>query len=364
MKTRNIILASAIILVVVFAVPIVIIYTDPTEGLYDEARGLYYAKDYAGAIEKYQDLIQNYPNSFYAGERQIDTFFADCYYNWAVKLANEQDYAQAIEKYENVRDYPRSDSTYYTNASERENECYYKWGQYLQSQKNYADAIVKYESVDYGNSHDEAERAIGTCYYEWIINLIATQKYDQALEKYFTIIGNYTIIGTESEWDWARAENTDILKDVSAEVLLTWATKLRQEESYDYAIKLYDTVVAYNSGTSFASEAEKAIIDTEISKIAEGKHGALPPAPQSTQQQLGGKAEYVIDNNTGHTLTVFLSGPTTTSAVISISGTQTLTLEPGTYRVAATVDAYNVNPFYGEDTLAGDRKYEYEFYIS
>ena len=85
--------------------------------------------------------------------------------------------------------------------------------------------------------------------------------------------------------------------------------------------------------------------------------------PVLSSEQLDGKVEYVITNDTPYILTVLLSGPSTRSVNLSPGGTKTLTLDPGNYETAAKVSDPTVIPYYGVDTLIADTEYEVSFYI-
>jgi hypothetical protein len=149
----------------------------------------------------------------------------------------------------------------------------------------------------------------------------------------------------------------------------------------------------YNPGSQYASQAEKARIDTEIAKIAEQGHGALAPPSAVDQAELQGNLKLTIVNDTPYQLTILLSGPTTESINIQASPDsyvrssppssifspdsifyhapqppdsakrETITLESGTYKIALKVDAPDIDPFYGEGPLIGDNEYQEWVYI-
>lgn len=102
-------------------------------------------------------------------------------------------------------------------------------------------------------------------------------------------------------------------------------------------------------------------IDAAVSKIMEGEHGKLPPA-QQLRADASGVAAIQIKNRTEHTLTVFYSGKTSQKAVVAPNGNAAVSVAAGTYSVAASVDAPEVIPFAGTDTLSGGT-YSNEFYI-
>jgi tetratricopeptide (TPR) repeat protein len=403
LRQRNIIIAAIVIGAVIGVAAYVIPLLSPDKALYEEGNSLAAKGEYAAAIEKYLTLMQKYPDSEYATVYRIHPLLAECYFNWADKLVNESKYSEAIDKYDMVKEYPGSGI--YDEAIDAMGECYYKWGQSLRNQNNFADSIEKYELGQRDAANEKCRKAIGEVYYEWggilrsqkgytkaiekyqmsidsyyseykvqsreaisecfrewITDLVAIHDYDNAIETYVMVVENYTT--SESVWDWARSEEVDVLSDIPDNVLFTWAKRLQQEESYYGAIGLYGTLLRYYPESQYTSEAEKAKIDTEIAQISAGQHGYLPPAIPQNPEELEGKAELTIINDTSYKLTVLLSGPTTRSVILSAGGTEQITLDPGVYEIAAKVSAEDVIPYYGETTFEGNYLYENRFYIS
>lgn len=114
------------------------------------------------------------------------------------------------------------------------------------------------------------------------------------------------------------------------------------------------------SGATSSQEAQQ--IDQQVATILAGPHGALPPAEIIHADPTAKIAEIHIKNDTGYTLTVLYSGPTSRSVVLAPHAIQRTILGTGSYGVAATVDASDVLPFAGSDDLQGGA-YENTFYI-
>lgn len=109
------------------------------------------------------------------------------------------------------------------------------------------------------------------------------------------------------------------------------------------------------------SEMEKRIIDLEVAEIMSGEHGKLPPA--SPLNLTGGNtAEVKIENQTTYTLTVRYSGNQSYRFDLAPSAVQEVRLEPGSYKVAATVSSSRVTPYAGSDSLRGG-SYGVKFFI-
>lgn len=104
----------------------------------------------------------------------------------------------------------------------------------------------------------------------------------------------------------------------------------------------------------------KRIIDLEVKEISAGEYGEMPRAQALS---IGGKtAEVEIENKTGYVLTIRYSGPDSKKVVIPAATTETISLMPGEYQVAASVSASHVTNYFGRDSMAGG-KYSSSFYI-
>ncbi len=105
---------------------------------------------------------------------------------------------------------------------------------------------------------------------------------------------------------------------------------------------------------------QKRIIDLEVKGISAGKFSEMPRAqPRS----FGGlSVEIEVENRTGYELTVRYSGPDSQKHVLPKGETRTIRIQPGDYKVAASVSAANVTNYYGKDKL-GAGKYSSSFYV-
>jgi hypothetical protein len=118
-----------------------------------------------------------------------------------------------------------------------------------------------------------------------------------------------------------------------------------------------------NSTAAAAGQnAEATEIDQQVAQILAGQHGTLPPAQPVRLDPTAQSAEIAIKNDTDYILTVLYSGPSSRSVVVSPHGTRSVTLDVGRYAVAARVNAADVLPFAGNDSLQGG-EYENSFYI-
>ncbi|MBP6870994.1 MAG: hypothetical protein KBC43_03215 [Bacteroidales bacterium] len=113
----------------------------------------------------------------------------------------------------------------------------------------------------------------------------------------------------------------------------------------------------------YREDAEKKIIDKEVEDIFRGDHGVLPPASRTSYgSSYSSTSDVDIYNNTSYTLTVRYSGTESKKIVLSPGRSTNFTIKNGYYKVAASVDAANVQNYAGEETLSGGG-YESTYYI-
>ena len=79
---------------------------------------------------------------------------------------------------------------------------------------------------------------------------------------------------------------------------------------------------------------------------------------------MGGQTSMEIENGTPYILFVYLSGPVSQQLQIAAGQSQTVSLSPGHYEVAAKVSNPSVIPFYGTEDYAANTGYSSNFYIA
>jgi hypothetical protein len=99
-----------------------------------------------------------------------------------------------------------------------------------------------------------------------------------------------------------------------------------------------------------------------IDNIRDGPHEAMPPA-QATANIQGSETNLMITNDTAYSLSIYLSGPVTRTAQIAAHGSQSISVTPGKYEVAAKVADPSVIPFYGVANYDPSTQYSEDFYI-
>jgi outer membrane protein assembly factor BamD (BamD/ComL family) len=128
-------------------------------------------------------------------------------------------------------------------------------------------------------------------------------------------------------------------------------------------IKSYQDYLSDFDDGKYVNEAKKRIIDIEVDEILKGNHGKLPPMDKSyDNRSFANNNTIEIYNNTTYTLTVWYSGPQSLKVIIPKKQRKSITLPNGDYRVAASVNARDINNYAGNEKLEGG-EYSVDYYI-
>jgi len=298
------------------------------------------AAEQTNTIEAYNSFLEKYPNgSFYNhAQKAIAKVREDNEWNAAVE-ANE---VNAIENF--MREYP--DSKY-------ENE-----------------AIRKLEVLKEENSWSTAKE-INTIesYNQFVEDHPSSAHYGEAIESI-----NY-LNKVKAAWELADNENTieayqQFVKNYSETYFaelgrqrlqrldnLFWEEALRKD-----AINIYTEYLNNFPEGEHVSEANKKIIDKEVDGIFQGNHGLIPPLNR-VSSGYGNTNEIEVYNNTRYNLTIYYSGIESTKVTLAPKQKTKFNMVNGNYRVAAAVDAINVQNYAGNVTLEGGI-YSIEYYIA
>jgi hypothetical protein len=127
-------------------------------------------------------------------------------------------------------------------------------------------------------------------------------------------------------------------------------------------ISSYQSFLAKHPDSPFAHEASKRLVDLEVAQISGGKHGALPPAEEIERVE-GRKYSIVnVHNDTSYALTLRYSGQDSFKVVFASGERGSIEVQVGTYKMAASVDAPDVQNYVGSETSSGGN-YEVRYYI-
>ncbi|MGA2902899.1 MAG: hypothetical protein ABSD98_03650 [Candidatus Korobacteraceae bacterium] len=116
------------------------------------------------------------------------------------------------------------------------------------------------------------------------------------------------------------------------------------------------------AGPQPPKESGGTTISSQIDRIANGSHQALP-APLQSSLAPGQNPGWSIENATGYQLHLYLSGPAERDYVIPNGNSINVDLPPGIYRIAADVSSKSVIPFYAVRQLNVNARWTSHFYI-
>ncbi len=118
----------------------------------------------------------------------------------------------------------------------------------------------------------------------------------------------------------------------------------------------------YPNGAHIAA-ANSSLVDINVDEAFKSDHGSLPKLDRVLADDDSKTSTIIIENHTGYPLTLMYSGQESKTIVINPGGTGTVTLENGSYKIAASVPVAGIRPFAGNEELLGGR-YETGFVIA
>jgi tetratricopeptide (TPR) repeat protein len=108
------------------------------------------------------------------------------------------------------------------------------------------------------------------------------------------------------------------------------------------------------------------LIRAQIEEVAGTDNYSALPRPTEAHRPPDGASnspEWAVENGTGFTLHVLMSGPSDERIDLAAGGSGSVALPPGKYNVAAVVDRSNTLLFYGEQTVRLGMKYTSHFVV-
>ncbi len=105
-------------------------------------------QDYQFALEKYEFVITEYPETKYDYAAEAWGSISWCYLRWGSRLYQEENYAEAMEKYQLVLiQYPDSECASQLREDGDIAKCYYRLGNQAEEKGNLDTAIQDYEAI-------------------------------------------------------------------------------------------------------------------------------------------------------------------------------------------------------------------------
>ncbi|MDR2410055.1 MAG: hypothetical protein LBE13_18365 [Bacteroidales bacterium] len=284
----------------------------------------------ANNIESYEDFLSKYPGSKYT------EMVYECMYNIVIVKENADDLLQFYQAYPYMQNAMTVLNTgisllYKETISQNTMEG---WDDFLRRIKQFSE----YEEEELDQKTNELD---------------LDDDIESNQRKKTVLIKNYV--------DSAKRQRIECLFSLKEEEKI-WSF-VQSENTIEYYKKYMEN---FPKG-KYARECNKFIIDMEIDEIFfSGEYDQLPPMEKANMNTSSIKRGYSlieITNNTEYEITIRYSGKVESKKIVLFSQkTRTIRLLNGHYRIAASVDAFNVRDYAGEETLEGTF-YEIEYYI-
>ena len=127
-------------------------------------------------------------------------------------------------------------------------------------------------------------------------------------------------------------------------------------------LELLEKYLSLYPNGAHSAQAKQKTIDQEVSDVfASGDYGQLPSMDR-TGYSNSTYSTVSVRNDTQYTLTLLYSGAESKRLVISPHSSKSVSLKSGSYRIVASVNAYNVRNFAGREELMGG-SYDVSYYI-
>ena len=218
--------------------------SSPAAPLFRQGDEYLQQQDYGAAIETFQSIRDQYPGTFdasYARER-----IAVCYWSWANDLKYKNEFV--------IAEYPETKYDYAAEAKESISWCYYSWGRHFYGEENYAEAMEKYQVVltQYPESECasqlRAEDDIPDCYYGLAEQAEEQGNLDTAINNYEAILEGW------SQSFWASSARDELPR-----LYLALASKREQESQWAEAFQLCEELMNRFPDSREAYDAERSL---------------------------------------------------------------------------------------------------------
>lgn len=265
-------------------------------------------------------------------------------YDSVIELNTDSVYIKYLNKYHDGVFFKEVDSLFWIQTLNSQN-----YTLYVENLSDSSHSFGKYVDVA-RDSIDEIlwREAIKSLNYQNYLNKSARREYISYCNSWITIEGKYETIAKDSITQMSRKWKTD-------DMAWNEATRINNSFAYNKYLALFP------NGRK-VQKAKKILIDIEVDDIFEKDHGELPKMDKTTSQMRGITSNIIVYNNTSYTLTLRYSG--TESKIINIPSqtNQNITLTSGHYRIAASVNTFNVRNYAGTQDITGGN-YNVEYYI-
>jgi len=285
-------------------------YSKLAENYYTEKKYEESAEDYLNAVEIFDEIIANFPDT---NEAFISTYKIPEYlYNAAQSYKYSKDLDKAIETLINIIDrYP--DSEYFQKA----NSLLFL---------TYID-----KSIELKNNYNYRESA------EEFLKILDLEEQNN-----YSYILNY--------------QRREIFSDIYPNILKNIAKNMYQQHEYEKALFVYNAILDYNP--ELKEELTPSKIDCKIKTITASNYTEINQPEPIKKIYSPEISKLIIENNTSFNLIVYFSGAE--YRIIPVepeSKTDLIEIKAGKYKIAAELENSDILPYFGIITYEENQKY-------
>ncbi|MCJ7735315.1 MAG: hypothetical protein MUP11_12305, partial [Anaerolineales bacterium] len=220
----------------------------------DWANELMTAKDFQGAINKFDIILATYPETTAAGH--VAAPLSESWLQLSTQLWKADDYQEAVDSaLTSLEDYPSTPAG--KLAANQVAEIYLDWAADLQSDDQYPEAIEKITHLmdEYPDLlvEENGVALVAEIYYDWASFLFKTNDFGLSIEKYEIILKEY------SDYYSLSTINQDLKSSY-----LAWGIELREIDNFNQAIDIYQTFQEDYPQTAQTVDTPQLIIETQL----------------------------------------------------------------------------------------------------
>ena len=352
---------------------------------------------YTDSIIQYSILLENYPNSRFAGgalknislayynsgqyveavksfdesigqalysydELEIKNIYIESHqkiaennYNNGSYLISSEHYLKAVDALEDlINTYPETNEAFIAaykipeflfNAA----TSYLRMEDYEQEIKVFENLVENYVDSDY---HTGASSLLFTAYTNNAVRLVDEKKYSEGIEE---LLKTFDIDGGNGYFKVYGYKKDEIFYDVPVATTKNIAGNLLRAGEYEKALFLYEALMEYYPGTGSGITAD--LVKSKLGVVAGASYTEIEQTDPERRINNPENCIIIIENNTSYSLTLYIGGPEYKIVNIITDSELEIEIKPGEYEVAAELVHSNILPYYGMIIYEENLKY-------
>lgn len=354
-------------------------------------------KDYANVIEKYDSMLENYPNSQYSPEAsreisfayyynnqyskaltsftaaieknivdpeelQVMDIFSNIYFNIAEGHSEKEEYLKAADDYSRAAvllkqiksDFPDTNEAFIAEYKIPQylflaSENYNKYGDILSEIEILQEIITDYPESDF---YLKASETIEDAYIDYAVELSSNSEYEDAI-KWFL---EYLEIYPESERDLLLNHKIEkIFRGASPTLIKQSADSMFSIGDHSIAVFLYEILIEFNPG--YYEEASSRIVDSKMILAQSSPYNEILHSVSGKYINTPEITVIAFQNNTEERFTAYIKGPENYIAGIPPGEYLEVEMIPGEYTVLVEPENKDMIPYMGDILFEEYRKY-------